>query len=87
MADYNLVKGHDIKIAGVPKNTVVEGETPEFVALKPSEFRGIKPKLMVEEEHFFITVVQMRPGMEAILNLGQAMQRFFIWVIFYCLMQ
>ena len=49
MADYNLVKGHDIKIAGVPKNTVVEGETPEFVALKPSEFRGIKPKLMVQE--------------------------------------
>ena len=49
MADYNLVKGHDIKIAGVPKNTVVEGEAPEFVALKPSEFRGIKPKLIVQE--------------------------------------
>ena len=49
MADYNLVKGHDIRIAGVPKNSVVEGKAHEFVALKPSEFRGVKPKLMVQE--------------------------------------
>jgi len=49
LADYNLVKGHDIRIAGVPKNSVVEGKAPEFVALKPSEFRGVKPKLMVQE--------------------------------------
>ena len=49
MADYNLVKGHDIRIAGVPKNSVVEGKAPEFVALKPSEFRGVKPKLMEQE--------------------------------------
>ena len=48
MADYNLVKGHDIKIAGIPKNSIIENENPEFVALKPSEFRGIKPKLMVQ---------------------------------------
>ncbi len=48
MADYNLVKGHDIKIAGIPKNSIIENENPEFVALKPSEFRGIKPKLIVQ---------------------------------------
>ena len=49
MADYNLVKGHDIKIAGIPKNSVVEGAPTEFVALNPSEFRGAKPKLLVQE--------------------------------------
>ena len=49
MADYNLVKGHNIQIAGKPSNEVIDNGPPEFVSLNPSEFRGVKPKLMIKE--------------------------------------
>ncbi|MBD01970.1 MAG: NADH:ubiquinone reductase (Na(+)-transporting) subunit A [Candidatus Marinimicrobia bacterium] len=49
MADYNLFKGHNIQIAGKPSNYVIDDNSTEYVSLNPSEFRGVKPKLLVKE--------------------------------------
>jgi Na+-transporting NADH:ubiquinone oxidoreductase subunit A len=42
-------KGHDIRIAGVPKREIVSTEPPATVALSPTEFRYVKPKLLARE--------------------------------------
>ncbi len=49
MAIFSIKKGLDIRIAGKPVDTVTEAPTPAFLALKPGDFLGIKPKLMVAE--------------------------------------
>jgi Na+-transporting NADH:ubiquinone oxidoreductase subunit A len=49
LADLNIRKGHDIRIAGVPSNEVQKGYQPKFVAIQPTDFRGLKPKLCVKE--------------------------------------
>lgn len=49
MADFSLKKGYDIKIAGRAERVLEELPVPDFVALQPIEFRGIKPKLSVKE--------------------------------------
>ena len=49
MAEYLLKKGYNIKIAGRAERALVELPEPDFIALQPNEFRGIKPKLMVME--------------------------------------
>ena len=49
MADINIVKGHDIKISGKPRNELISGDRPKSVAIKPYQFRGIKPKLLIKE--------------------------------------
>ena len=46
---FQLTKGHNIQIAGVPKREIVSSGNLEKVALKPSEFRGINPKLLVKK--------------------------------------
>lgn len=45
-----ITKGHDIRISGTPKREIVSIGKPEKVALKPIEFRGVKPKLLVKEK-------------------------------------
>jgi len=49
LADINIVKGHDIKISGKPRNELIGGDRPKSVAIKPYQFRGIKPKLLIKE--------------------------------------
>lgn len=49
MADLIIRKGHNIQIAGTPVKEVVKGRAPSSVAILPTDFRGIKPKLLVKE--------------------------------------
>ena len=42
-------KGHDIRIAGVPSQEVTSVPGSETVAISPKTFRGVKPKLLVNE--------------------------------------
>ena len=49
MSDINIRKGHNIGIAGIPSNEVIQGFKPKLVSIQPIDFRGIKPKLMVKE--------------------------------------
>jgi len=49
VADLNIKKGHDIRIVGVPVNEVQKGLKPKTVAIQPTDFRGLKPKLLIQE--------------------------------------
>jgi len=49
LADLNIRKGHDIRIAGVPSNEVQKIYQTKSVSIKPTDFRGLKPKLLVKE--------------------------------------
>jgi Na+-transporting NADH:ubiquinone oxidoreductase subunit A len=49
MANFVLKKGYNIKIAGRAERILEELPEPDFVALQPIEFRGIKPKMIVKE--------------------------------------
>ena len=49
MADINIIKGHNIKISGKPSNDLNSIDDLKFVAIKPYQFKGIKPKLLVNE--------------------------------------
>jgi Na+-transporting NADH:ubiquinone oxidoreductase subunit A len=49
LADITIRKGHNIRIAGVPINEIQKGFSPKSVAIHPTDFKGVKPKLMVEE--------------------------------------
>ncbi len=49
MAHIVIKKGHDIRIAGVPTKEIESLEISGTVALTPSQFRYVKPKLLVKE--------------------------------------
>ncbi|RMF06420.1 MAG: NADH:ubiquinone reductase (Na(+)-transporting) subunit A, partial [Candidatus Neomarinimicrobiota bacterium] len=49
MAHIVIKKGHDLRIAGKPARDVVVADPPRQVALHPSEFRYVKPKMLVKE--------------------------------------
>ena len=49
MADIKIIKGHDIQISGKPSDELISSSDPKSVAIKPYQFRGIKPKLLVKE--------------------------------------
>ncbi len=49
MAEFKLKRGFDIKIAGKPEKKLTELPAPATVAIKPTDFRGIRPRLMVSE--------------------------------------
>ena len=49
MADLNIIKGHDIQISGLPIAELNASDKPKTVAIKPYQFKGIKPKLLVKE--------------------------------------
>jgi len=48
MSTVILRKGHDIRVAGRAERTLVDVSSPKRVALLPTEFRGIRPRLSVE---------------------------------------
>jgi Na+-transporting NADH:ubiquinone oxidoreductase subunit A len=43
-------KGHDIRISGVPRNNYAELILPKTLCIMPSDFRGVKPKLLVNKK-------------------------------------
>tara|TARA_Y100000590_G_scaffold269774_1_gene302921 strand:+ start:4122 stop:5477 length:1356 start_codon:yes stop_codon:yes gene_type:complete len=49
LADLYIKRGHDIQIAGTPVKEVEKGKIPSSVAILPTDFRGVKPKLLVKE--------------------------------------
>lgn len=49
MNEFKLRQGYDIRLVGEPAPEIVNAPVPKAVAVKPSDFRGIKPKLLVEE--------------------------------------
>ena len=50
MADFNLKKGHNLKIAGGPAKVLSATITADKVYLHPKDFTGIKPKLLVKRD-------------------------------------
>ncbi len=49
MSQVNIKKGHDIQITGVPKKELEIPRQSQTVAIHPTDFRYIKPKLLVKE--------------------------------------
>ena len=50
MANFNLKKGHNLKIAGEPEKAISASISAESVYLHPKDFLGIKPKLLVKQD-------------------------------------
>ena len=48
MSHIKIKKGHDIKISGIPESNISTAPTASALALLPSDFKGVKPKLMVK---------------------------------------
>ena len=48
MSHIKIKKGHDIKISGIPESDISTGSIASELALLPSDFKGVKPKLMVK---------------------------------------
>ena len=49
MNNIEIKKGHDIKISGIPKKDIELGIRPKKVSLSPTDFKGIKPKLLIKK--------------------------------------
>ena len=49
MSTYNLLKGHNIQLKGEPVKTIVSSVAGESFAIHPSQYKGMKPKLLVKE--------------------------------------
>ena len=49
MPHINIKKGHDLLISGTPDKDIVEINNFETVAILPTDFKGIKPKLIIKE--------------------------------------
>jgi Na+-transporting NADH:ubiquinone oxidoreductase subunit A len=49
LADLNIKKGHNIRISGVPSDEVQIGLKPKTVAIHPTDFRSLRPKILVKE--------------------------------------
>ncbi|MBT7423553.1 MAG: NADH:ubiquinone reductase (Na(+)-transporting) subunit A, partial [Candidatus Marinimicrobia bacterium] len=49
MSEINIKKGHNVGIAGIPSTDVIQGFSAKTVSIQPTEFRGIKPKILVKE--------------------------------------
>lgn len=49
MKEIRLKKGHDIVLAGQPEKRLVHTGQPARLKIRPADFRGIKPKLIVKE--------------------------------------
>ena len=47
MNKFNLKKGLDIPIAGIPKQVVEESKIPNSVAILGPDYNGLKPKMFV----------------------------------------
>lgn len=49
MANFNIKKGMNIRLAGAPESIVADAPAPSQVILYPTEYVGIKPRLKVKE--------------------------------------
>ncbi|HMP89185.1 MAG TPA: Na(+)-translocating NADH-quinone reductase subunit A [Kiritimatiellia bacterium] len=49
MANFTITKGMDIKLAGAPEPFIAQVEDSSQVAIYPTEYVGIKPRLKVKE--------------------------------------
>lgn len=49
MAAFTIKKGRDLKLKGATEKKVVDIPLPKRIGIYPSEFRGIKPQLLVKE--------------------------------------
>ncbi len=49
MPDFKLKQGYDILLNGEPGSDVESLPYPKLIGIKPNEFRGIKPKIVVKE--------------------------------------
>ena len=49
MPHINIKKGHNLRISGTPDKNIVEINNFETVAILPTDFKGVKPKLIIKE--------------------------------------
>lgn len=49
MASFTLKKGYDIPLAGASTPELADAAVASAVAIKPTDFRGVKPKLLVKQ--------------------------------------
>ncbi|MGA1523320.1 MAG: NADH:ubiquinone reductase (Na(+)-transporting) subunit A, partial [Planctomycetota bacterium] len=49
MITHKITKGFDLRIKGAPAREFADAPEPAVVAVRPSDFPGIKPKLRVQE--------------------------------------
>ena len=49
MSTYNLLKGHNIQLKGEPVKNIVSSVSGDSFAIHPSQYKGMKPKLLVKE--------------------------------------
>ncbi len=49
MAVFNIKRGLDIPLAGKPGSDLETAPSPPVIALKPSDFLGVKPRILVKE--------------------------------------
>ena len=49
MGEFQIKKGRDIRIKGAALKELAELSLPDYVAIQPQDFRGIKPRLAVKE--------------------------------------
>ena len=49
MPHINIKKGHDLHISGKPDKNITDLNNFETVAILPTDFNGVKPKLMISE--------------------------------------
>ena len=49
MPHINIKKGHDIRISGKPDKNIINLNNSNILAIMPTDFKGVKPKLMVKE--------------------------------------
>ena len=47
MKKFNLKKGFDIPILGIPKQVIDDNKIPRSVAIVGPEYKGLKPKMLV----------------------------------------
>ena len=48
MANFNLHKGYDLKLKGVPKKEIIVMSAPDIVKVSPQNFKYIRPKVVVK---------------------------------------
>ena len=46
--NIHIRKGHDLKLVGAPAKSVQDINDGTFIKLHPSDFPGVKPKLLVK---------------------------------------
>ncbi|GJM44045.1 MAG: Na(+)-translocating NADH-quinone reductase subunit A [Gemmatimonadota bacterium] len=49
MSDYRMKRGYDVPMLGRAEGPIVDAARPKRVGVRPTEFRFVKPKLMVKE--------------------------------------